>query len=248
MVARGMKRYRQRDAEQAALIGPGGWSRLDGETLFDRQAPWRLELGFGHGDFLSALAAAHPAVDHLGVEHNELRVTKTAHKCRKQGLANVRVFGGDAQAFVRFRLPAASLERVYILFSDPWPKRKHRRRRLINRALLLDLAWALAPTGGLIIASDCHEYALSVLSHSTTLPGLYHHRYQSGYRFDIPTRFTTVFQRHKQAAGERICYLHLERSAQMPPRRVPMGNGLDQAGEPDLGPWPGSACQPTVMA
>lgn len=220
MVSPGMKRYRTRTSEQARLVGERSAEPLDFSTLFGRRAPVRLEIGFGHGEFISQMAAAHPEEDFVGVDLNNLRTTKAAHKSNRLEAANVRVFNDEAQRFVRERIPPASVQRVYILFPDPWPKASHRRRRLMNRAFLLDVAWALAPGGRLIIASDTHNYAFQALWNCTTLPGLWLNRYPGAFRFDIPTRFPTVFERHKKAEGCSICYLMLERSAAPAPKRI----------------------------
>lgn len=220
MVSTGMKRYRVRTEAQASLVGTRGDDRLDPVALFGRTAPLRLEIGFGHGEFISEMAAAHPDEDFIGVEYDPLRVTKTAHKCLKVGARNVRLYSGEAHHFVRHRLPPASLGRAYILFPDPWPKAGQRRRRLANRAFLLDLAHAMAPGGRLMFASDTHNYAFQVLSNVTTLPGLWRSLYPAGYRIDIPTRFPTVFERHKKEEGCTICYVALERSELPAPERA----------------------------
>lgn len=218
-----MRRYRQRSDAQASLIGDhADQAPLDPVALFGRHAPLRLEVGFGHGRFLSQMAAAHPEEDFLGVEAKDLRTTKTAHKSLQLAAHNVRLFTDEAHHFVRFRLPAACLHRCYVLFSDPWPRQRHRRRRLINRSFLLDLAHACAPGARLVIATDTHNYAMLILAHLSTLPGLWHNRYRpAGYRFDIPTRFPTIFEQVKKAEGHRIAYLLLERSAQPAPTRCP---------------------------
>jgi tRNA (guanine-N7-)-methyltransferase len=215
MVSTGMKRYRVRSEAQAALVGPPGEGVIDLTSLFSAERagwPLRVDIGFGHGEFISALAAAHPSELFVGVELDPLRVTKTAHKCLKLGLTNVRLFNGEAHAFVRFRLPPGRVQRAYVLFPDPWPKAAHRRRRLLNRSFLLDLSHAIAPGGRLVIASDTHDYAFQALSNFTTIPNLWRSLYPNGYRFDIPTRFPTVFERHKKEEGCSICYLHLERT------------------------------------
>jgi len=219
----GMKRYRQRSAAQAELVVPDGDGPLDLAELFaplPTAAPLRLEIGCGHGEFISQMAAAHPAERFLGIEHDRLRITKIAHKCLALSAENVRLAQGEAHALVRFRLPPASCQRVYILFPDPWPKLAHRRRRLLNRSFLLDLSHAVAPGGRLVIASDTAEYALQALSNCSTLPGLWRSLYPAGYRFDIPTRFPTVFERYKKAEGCHICYLLLERTNVIAPPRV----------------------------
>ena len=221
MVSTNMRRYRVRSDAQAELVGPDGADVLDPLALFGRRAALRLEVGFGHGEFISGMAAAHPDEDFIGIEYDPLRVTKTAHKCLKMGVANVRLFGGEAHTFVRQRLPAAVFHRAYILFPDPWPKPGHRRRRLMSRGFLLDVAHAMAPGGRLMIASDTHNYAFQALSNLTTMPGLWRSLYPGGYRFDIPTRFPTVFERHKKAEGCTIGYVLMERTAEPAPARAP---------------------------
>ena len=104
------------------------------------------------------MAAAHPDENFIGVEHDPLRCTKTAAKSLQLDAHNVRLFCDDAQSFMRYRLPEGCLKRCYILFSDPWPKRRHRRRRVINRSFMLDVAYALgssvAPLRLLLIAMN----------------------------------------------------------------------------------------------
>jgi len=216
-----MKRYRTRTDQQAKLVGERASDELDLAAVFARRAPVRLEIGFGHGEFISQMAAAHPDEDFIGVDIDNLRTTKAAHKSNRLDADNVRVFNDEAHRFVRFRMPPASVQRIYILFPDPWPKPSHRRRRLMTRAFLLDVAWILQPGGRLIIASDTHNYAFQALWNCTTLPGLWRNRHPGGFRFDIPTRFPTVFERHKKAEGCSICYLDLERTTDAPPARVP---------------------------
>jgi tRNA G46 methylase TrmB len=91
----------------------------------------------------------------------------------------------------------------------------------MNRSFLLDVAHALTPGGRLMIASDTHDYAFQALSNLTTMPGLWRSLYPGGYRFDIPTRFPTVFERHKKAEGCSIAYVLAERTAEPAPPRAP---------------------------
>jgi tRNA (guanine-N7-)-methyltransferase len=225
MVSPAMRRYRVRTDAHAALVGTRDGAPIDPAALFGRSAPLRVEIGCGHGEFISQLAAAHPDEVFLGNEWDELRVTKIAHKCNKEGVGNVRVFGGEAHGFLR-RLPDACAHRIYILFPDPWPKAGHRRRRLVNRDVLIDLSRIAAPGCRFIFGSDTHNYAMQVLSNISTLPGLWRNGYlPAGYRIDIPTRFPTVFERHKKSEGCTIAYLMMERTALAapPPLPVPVG-------------------------
>jgi tRNA (guanine-N7-)-methyltransferase len=207
-----MRKYRQRSPEQAELVGNSDGGALDLGALFGGgPGTARLEIGFGHGRFLSQMAAAHPDERFIGVDYNDVRTTKTAHKSLLLDAANVRLFTDEAHHFVRFRLPEACLHRAYILFPDPWPKPHHRRRRLINRTFLVDLTRAVAPGGRLIVASDCHNYGFQALSNLTTIPGAWLNRYQpNGYRFDIPT-----------PEGCSILYLMFERTCAAAPAPLP---------------------------
>jgi tRNA (guanine-N7-)-methyltransferase len=214
MVAPGMRRYKVRTDAQATLVGPPGADRLDLPALFGGGAPVRLEIGCGHGEFISQLAAAHPSEHIVGVEYDHLRVTKCAHKCLKEGATNVRVFAAEAHAFVAARMPDASVHRIYVLFPDPWPKATHRRRRLVNLGFLRELTRVAAPGCIFAFASDTHNYALQVLSNLTLLPGAWSNRLApAGYAVDLPVRFPTVFERHKRDEGCTILHLRLERQA-----------------------------------
>lgn len=222
MVSKGMRRYRQRSNAHTQLIEEQDEGLLNLDMLFGRQAPRRLEVGFGHGSFLSLMAAAHPEEDFLGIEIQELRVNKTAHKSDKLHAHNVRLFRGEAHHFVRNRVPVASLKRAYVLFSDPWPKAKHRRRRLMNRSFLLDLIYTLETDGELIIATDTLNYCFQALSNISTLPAICSNCYApQGYRINIPTRFPTVFEIHKKREGCDIGYLKLRRTTSPLPPRLP---------------------------
>jgi tRNA (guanine-N7-)-methyltransferase len=229
MVSPAMRRYRRRTPQQAAFIGNTS-DPVNPTEVFGRHAPLRLEVGFGHGEFIRQLAATHPDEDHIGIEFNPLRVTKTAHKCQQNGLYNVKLYQGDAEGFVRNRMPPASCHRQYILFSDPWPRKRHRRRRLMNRSCLFVMARIAPPGCKLMIATDSHNYGMQALSCCSMLAELWRPLYPNGYRFDIPTRFTTVFQRHKVSEGHSICYVHMERSTTAAPAPVPLPRS-SQAGQ-----------------
>lgn len=213
MTSPAMRRYRSTTEAQDVLIGEPGNDRLQLDQVFGRTAPRRLEIGCGHGEFISQMAQVHPGVDFVGLEIDRLRVNKCAHKCLKLGAQNVRLYAGEADEFVQTRLPDAAFERIYILFPDPWPKAAHRRRRLVNRAFLLELARVAAPGCIFVFASDTHNYAMQVLSNVSTIPGLWRSLHPTGYKIDVPVRFETVFERHKRAEGCTIANLRFERTA-----------------------------------
>ena len=143
-------------------VAPG--TPLDPLTLFHRppRALW-LEIGFGGGEHLAALAAAHPDVGFLGVEPFINGVAKLLRAVEAGPLANVRILKDDARLLLEV-LPAASLERAYVLFPDPWPKLRHHKRRIVNGRTLADLARVVRPGGELRLATDDADYARWMLA------------------------------------------------------------------------------------
>lgn len=132
---------------------------LDLDALFGRRAPRVLEIGFGNGDSLLAMAVANPGVDYLGVEVHEPGVGHCLLGIERAGLGNLRVISHDAIDVLREQVPAASLARVNLYFPDPWPKKRHHKRRIVNGAFLDLVASRLAPGGALHIATDWRDYA-----------------------------------------------------------------------------------------
>lgn len=133
---------------------PPAGATLDPASLFAHhpRAVW-LEVGFGGGEHLAAQAAAHPDVGFIGCEFFVNGVASLLKHVEAQGLANVRVHADDARPLLD-ALPDASLDRVFVLFADPWPKKRHAERRFIGPANLPRLARCLKPGGELRAASD----------------------------------------------------------------------------------------------
>lgn len=127
---------------------------LNFAEIFNNTRPVECEIGSGKGAFLLARAAARPEVNVLGIEYAHAYAAYTADRVRRAGLTNVRMLACDAgKLFDRF-MPAGSLLRLHIYFPDPWPKRKHHRRRLIQPPFLADARKALAVGGELIVVTD----------------------------------------------------------------------------------------------
>lgn len=128
-----------------------------------------LEIGFGGGEHMAAQAARAPDVLILGAEPFTNGVASAVRHIDEQGLANVRLHDNDVRELIA-RLPDASLSRVFILFPDPWPKARQQKRRLVQPALVADLARALKPGGRLRFASDVMSYVDSALERFTANP------------------------------------------------------------------------------
>jgi len=135
---------------------------IDLEALFGRSAPVVLEIGFGNGDTLVVQAAAHPECNFLGVEVHEPGVGHCLLAARAAGLGNLRLIRHDAIEVLQRQLGAGSLARVNLYFPDPWPKKRHHKRRIVQPAFLELLADRLAPGGTLHIATDWQDYAAQI--------------------------------------------------------------------------------------
>jgi tRNA (guanine-N7-)-methyltransferase len=117
-----------------------------------------LEIGFGGGEHLAALAGAHPEIGFFGVEPFLNGVAKLLAAIETDRLDNVRLLRGDARE-VLAALPDGSLDRVYLLYPDPWPKRRQRKRRIVDDAFLAEIARVLVSGGELRFATDIDDYA-----------------------------------------------------------------------------------------
>ena len=169
----GRRRGRKPSARQSALL-EGVLPRI-ALSLIDRPAPnlgdlfslpaaqdvW-LEIGFGGAEHLLWQARAYPRVGLIGCEPFEDGVVKTLRAIEQEKLANIRLHADDARPLLRW-LPDASIARAFILFPDPWPKKRHHKRRLVSAATLRDLACVMPPGAELRIATDVGEYARWIL-------------------------------------------------------------------------------------
>ena len=129
---------------------------LDLVELFGRSAPLHVDLGCGDGSFLCEMAQQFPNRNFLGIERLTKRVEKVRRKTEK--IENVRVLRADTLFAVRYLLPKNSVETFYLLFPDPWPKRRHQFRRIFTRDFLDAVAVALGQHGVLRVATDQFDY------------------------------------------------------------------------------------------
>jgi len=144
----------------------------DLDAVFGRRAPRVLEIGFGMGDTTAAIAAAHPEIDYLAVEVHSPGVGSLLRKLDEMGLTNVRIVQHDAVEVVEHMLAPDSLAGVHVYFPDPWPKKRHHKRRLLQPEFVALLTTRLAPGGYLHVATDWVEYADAVLETLAATPGL----------------------------------------------------------------------------
>ncbi|MFA7504799.1 MAG: tRNA (guanosine(46)-N7)-methyltransferase TrmB [Burkholderiaceae bacterium] len=136
---------------------------LDAEAIFGRKAPLVLEIGCGMGETTAAIAAAQPDIDFIGVEVYPAGVGALLRRIDEAGIANLRVIEHDAVEVVRDMIAPASLAGVHVFFPDPWPKKRHHKRRLIQPTFVALLASRIAPGGYLHCATDWAPYAIQML-------------------------------------------------------------------------------------
>ncbi|MGA1078958.1 MAG: tRNA (guanosine(46)-N7)-methyltransferase TrmB [Steroidobacteraceae bacterium] len=152
-----------------------GEEPIDLEAAFGRRAPVTLEIGFGDGESTVALAGQHPERNLLGIEVHPPGVGHCLLLAQRTGLTNLRVISQDAIEVLAHRLPDACLDEVLLYFPDPWPKKRHHKRRIVQPEFLSLLARKLAPGGLFRLATDWAPYAehmLEVMSASADFENL----------------------------------------------------------------------------
>jgi tRNA (guanine-N7-)-methyltransferase len=132
--------------------------------IFGRVAPVVLEIGFGMGETTAAIAQAHPQHDFLALDVHAPGVGALLKQIDAMSLTNVRVIKHDAVEVVAQMIPPASLAGVHVFFPDPWPKKRHHKRRLLQAAFVRALAEKLVPGGYLHAATDWDDYAQEILA------------------------------------------------------------------------------------
>jgi tRNA (guanine-N7-)-methyltransferase len=138
--------------------------RLNLSEIFQTTQQLEVELGAGDGSFLIQWAKANPHHNFLAVERLLGRIRKIERKANRAGLANVRLLRIEASYFLEYLLPPKSVTALHVYFPDPWPKRKHRRKRLVNEAFVESCSGVLAPGGAVYLRTDDGDYLAQMKS------------------------------------------------------------------------------------
>ncbi|HVN44135.1 MAG TPA: tRNA (guanosine(46)-N7)-methyltransferase TrmB [Steroidobacteraceae bacterium] len=176
---------------------------LDALALYGRDAPRTLEIGFGNGENLAALAQAHPERDFLGVEVHRPGIGRLLRVLESQQLTNVRVICQDALEVLAQQIPLQWLHEILILFPDPWPKKRHHKRRLVQAAFAELAAARLTPDGVLRIATDWEPYAREMLETLSGVRCLQNLSPQGAFVARPGARQPTRFERRGERLGHR---------------------------------------------
>jgi len=188
---------------------------LDLPGLFSRSGPITLDIGFGSGEALAEMAAAHPDRLYLGVEVYRAGTGQLLRSIEHHQLDNLRVLLGDASELLRWGIPTASLSGVQLFFPDPWPKKRHHKRRMVQAEWLSTVADRLKPGGILHMATDWAEYAewmLTITDADASFTNVH-----GGYAPNAGNRPQTRFERRGRRKGHGVFDLILERQ----PSRLP---------------------------
>ena len=184
---------------------------LEPFTVFDRSAPLILEVGFGNGESLATMATQDPASDFIGIEIHRPGAGHLLLELEEQRLRNVRIFIADAVEVLKCCIPDLSLKRVQLFFPDPWPKKRHHKRRLVQPEFIQQLACKLTPGGILHMATDWDNYARHMLETMNAVPEFRSCAGKDGYSPRPAYRPVTKFERRGQRLGHGVWDLLFER-------------------------------------
>ena len=183
----------------------------DWQAQFGNNNPLTLEIGFGMGSFLIEMSAQEPKTNFIGMDFYHKGIRKLMTRIKKLQLENIRMAYGD----VRFKVPLlfkdGELETIYINFPDPWPKKRHIKRRLIKPGFVKLIGQKLAPEGQIHLATDSEPYAIEMLEYFNSEPMFKNQHREAGFlesRVDLPK---TKYEKNFINAGHKIYYLEYSR-------------------------------------
>jgi len=178
------------------------------KELFGNENPVNIEIGMGNGEFLVYYASKNPNENYIGFEVNKKVFTKAIKKCEKEALKNVRLVHYDAAFFVKL-LPDNSIKNFYINFPDPWPKKRHHKRRLLKKEFLEELSNKLIKDGHIYIATDHNDYGKEIASNIKQVKSLtscFHKEYET----DLVDYYETKYYK-KFAIPGKIFFFKLKK-------------------------------------
>ncbi len=194
------------------LLLPYSPALLDRVSAFGRHAPLVVEIGFGMGHATAAFAAAHPQIDILGIEVHTPGVGSLLKACGDEGLTNVRVVQHDAVEVLEHMVEPASLAGIHCFFPDPWHKKRHHKRRLIQPAFAHVLAQRLGAGGYVHLATDWDDYAQQMREVLDATPALVNTAGAAGFVERPSSRPVTKFEARGMRLGHGVWDLMYRRT------------------------------------
>lgn len=185
---------------------------LDLTEVFGREAPVVLEIGFGMGDSLIEMAKDQPEKNYIGIEVHRPGVGRLLSNAEKAGLSNIRVFCDDAIEVLAQCIPDGSLSTVQLFFPDPWHKKKHHKRRIVQLAFAETLRQKLKIGGQFHMATDWENYAEHMMEVMSAAPGYQNSAGPGEYSPQPEWRPVTKFQKRGERLGHGVWDLMFERT------------------------------------
>ncbi|MFQ5457433.1 MAG: tRNA (guanosine(46)-N7)-methyltransferase TrmB [Myxococcota bacterium] len=174
---------------------------------FGRAAPIEVDVGFGKGDYLLAVSEERPEIDYVGIDYNRQRVLKLRDHLVRRARKNVRLACGDTTILLPRLFAPGTVQAFTINFPDPWPKRRHHRRRFVTRAFGDLLASRLIAGGTLTVATDFRPYAEQIIETLHDVAGLVAEFGAPGYATSLPNRIETIYERKYREMGRTNHYM-----------------------------------------
>lgn len=184
----------------------------DWSSIFGNDHPLELEIGFGNGKFVAGMAQRKPETDFVGMEIYNEGIRKLLWQLeQKNALPNVRVIKGEAMAMIPRLFEKESFSAVYVNFPDPWPKKRHRRRRLVQEPFVKLMVEYLKPGGVIHLATDFEDYGPQMMEVFSASPDFENLAGEGNYMEKDPDRITTKYEERFLKLGQPIFYLAFRR-------------------------------------
>jgi len=188
-------------AEELSL--PVDWGKIFGNIN-----PLALEIGSGIGDFIAKTAADIPERNFIAIDFYNKGCWKTCRRLDRTGLANVRVLRVEARTFITDMIAPGSLSAVYINCPDPWPKKRHRKRRLINKEFMEFIRGYMTPGADFYFSTDFDDYGIEVAGMLAGLEGFANQLLPDLYRHELAEYHLSKYMQKFMAMGKKIYFVH----------------------------------------
>ncbi|BCG46698.1 tRNA (guanine(46)-N(7))-methyltransferase [Citrifermentans bremense] len=185
------------------LPKPPNWG-----AVFGNDNPLALEIGCGVGDFMLKTALDQPDTNFIAIDFYNKGCYKTCRRMDRHEVKNVRVLRDEARLFVTDRIPKGGLSAVYINCPDPWPKKRHRKRRLVNREFVEFMMDYMRPGADFYFATDFDDYGIDVAEMLPKVSMLENQFGSDLYRHEFPGYHLSKYMRKFMAEGKKIYFLH----------------------------------------
>jgi len=182
------------------------------QSIFGNENPVALEIGCGIGDFIARTAQDNPDQNFIAIDYYNKGCDSTCRRLDRHGITNVRVLRVEAREFVAAYIPVNLLTALYINCPDPWPKKRHRKRRLVNSDFIEFIRSYLRPGADFYFATDFEDYGLDVAEFMTHQPGYKNVLAPDLSRHELADYHSSKYMLKFMAEGKKIHFVHYRKS------------------------------------